>query len=61
MMNFSVFNVLKGDMSLVGYRAYYFDEIEEQTKISESSILKNNDRNRNNRFVASKRRSDRFC
>ena len=26
------FNVLKGDMSLVGYRAYYFDEVEEQTK-----------------------------
>lgn len=26
------FNVLKGDMSLVGYRAYYFDEIKEQTK-----------------------------
>ena len=24
------FNVLKGEMSLVGYRAYYFDEVEEQ-------------------------------
>lgn len=24
------FNVLKGEMSLVGYRAYYFDEMEEQ-------------------------------
>ena len=26
------FNVLKGEMSLVGYRAYYFDEVEEQIK-----------------------------
>lgn len=26
------FNVLKGEMSLVGYRAYYFDEMEEQLK-----------------------------
>jgi exopolysaccharide production protein ExoY len=26
------FNVLKGEMSLVGYRAYYFDEVEEQVE-----------------------------
>jgi len=26
------FNVLKGDMSLVGPRAYHFDELEEQSK-----------------------------